>query len=301
LSILEIAKALQHLGHGTQTYARSVIADDRVFFRFLNIMVESGIPVIVGFDLLQGKENPDDPDNPVITKRDGHAIVITGHGDKRGTPLPAPDMTCGAIEILDAADIAVDLVSMDDNLPPYTLFSLTEPAREYKSSGYNESSRVQQFIVPLHRHMYLDIKAASDLFGHILTSTEIGLPKFVQSGKFVKRIFLTGGRSWKAWVLQEPAIVPSMKSVVVATALPRFVWVCEVSSEKNYNQSKANGFIVVDATGPAEEGSILLYCFAGKMFAKKETGEWDFVGFGGVIFGQYQNNLKGEWSKWGME
>lgn len=294
LSVIEIARALQNLGHDTQTFSREAGGmNDKDFFRYLQYLIESGIPVILGLELF----------NTVKNTKDGHAVVVMGHTTKRTRPsaaLPTPTESRGNIRLYDTADIPCDLVSIDDNRPPYTMLSPTSPGTVY-GTAYQAKSKINHFIVPLHRHMYMDVIGASKLIRNILWNTNIGIPKFTQNTDILYRILLTGSRSFKNWLLQDSAFTPKLKEIVIGTAMPRFIWVCELSRPKAYATGKANGFMLIDATGPVSEESLLLNLFAGKITLFDEDGSFEYQSCGTFTFSQYKNNLKGEWSNWGLQ
>jgi len=291
LSVIEIARALQNLGHDTQTFSRGAgKMSDQDFFRYLHYLIESGIPVVLSLELA----------NSQTGSKDGHAVIAMGHTLKTNAQCPDPAKTQDEIRLFDSADICCDLVSIDDNKPPYTVLCPKNPGTAYGES-YRSDSKILQFIVPLHRHMYMDVIGASKLIHNILLHPQIGIPRFTRKIDIFYRILLTGSRSFKHWLLQDPGFSPTLKEIVIGTAMPRFVWICELSRPKDYAAGKANGFMVIDATGPVSESSLLLNLFAGKITLFTADGTSEYYSCGTFSFGQYKNNLKGAWSNWSLK
>jgi hypothetical protein len=283
LSIFEIGRALQHLGHGTQIYAKDSL-DPKQFLRYLHYLVESGIPVIAGL----GGDGPND----------GHAIVVTGHSDKE-MALPEPVEAANGLNIYDTADFPHRLVTIDDNLAPYATIDPNCPGEFY--DGDRQNCKLTHFVVPLHRHMLMDVVRASELIQRILSRSDLGVQKVSDESAVVKRVLLTGGRSFKQWLTTSPMIDPLYRNMILMTQLPRFVWICELSTPENYLAGWANGFMVLDATGDATLDSLLHYLFNGYILQVDHGGRDYWQKTETLRFRPYQNNLKGEWCQWGKE
>lgn len=62
------------------------------------------------------------------------------------------------------------------------------------------------------------------------------------------RFYLTSTRSYKEYVATNTTIQPELKTLILALALPKFIWVAELSTPDLIKHNLANGVILLDAT-----------------------------------------------------
>lgn len=85
-----------------------------------------------------------------------------------------------------------------------------------------------------------------------------------------------------------------LKTLLLNTAFPKFIWVAELTSPSGYVEEKGQGLIILDATGNDSTDSIIFLMYPGAFFYEKdnEVRRLD-VDLG--VYSLYRNNLKGEW------
>lgn len=270
----EIIGVLSSCGHKCLMYTRG--EDESDFFPLLNIYIESGIPVIL---VLHGA-------------KDGHAVVAIGHGVVASDGRKIAPCT-------DVSDIKDTLVLMDDNLPPYHVVN------EDSSGSYFKDMNIA-FIVPLHKHMFLEARVArkfvNDLLGHTL-------PAYSAGHNHLTRLLLTTGRAFKHSLGVDMVIDNEMRERLVRMSLPKFVWMCEIYKDVCYKDLcdvscgksvQCSGLVIIDATGDGRLSSILLYIMDDSrivqngVICKKKYRKLS-VSFCKQV---YRHNLIGEWKKW---
>jgi len=62
------------------------------------------------------------------------------------------------------------------------------------------------------------------------------------------RFYLASSRSFKDAIAKNDSFQEDLKSIIIETPMPKFIWVAEVSSRDLIKEKKANGIIIVDAT-----------------------------------------------------
>lgn len=286
LQLPEIATALSKFGFGTCLYSK-LNGREAHFRKLLRYYIESGIPVILG---LHGDFA-------------AHAVVSIGHEELTEeqtraalTALSPNTLEGSGVEFIDSADIPRRLVQIDDNVPPYQLASFEDPCCYYGGSSTFAGVSITHFVVPLNRRIYLEARKADRLFNQILDSSEFGWDARAQgaSQKFIRRIFITSGRSFKSVSLQSD-MHNDIKTAIQTMEMPRFVWIAEISTTDLYCTGRAEGLILLDATGTDDLNSAKLVLYPGYFWAPHLRLELQ-VNLGCFIM--YQNNLKGGWSQW---
>ena len=280
LSVSQISFALKQFGFGPRIYSREAFQDrERDFRRILSWYVESGIPVIVAL-----KDNAT-----------GHAVLFVGHenitdGLRTGAIYSSANVGSGAV---DTGDFDKRYIVVDDNYPPYQVCTFDGPTDYYSDSAFKDL-RISAFVVPLYPRIYLEpIEAyslAMDVFKNLMA-----VP--CDAGQVVTRFFLTSSRSYKNWVVCSTALQKELKKVVLATSMPKFIWIMEISDKELFVDCMAAGMIIIDATGDASRNSLLFFAYAGIMYLRIQ-GVYKEIETGFADFPCYENNLKGEWSQW---
>ncbi len=111
------------------------------------------------------------------------------------------------------------------------------------------------------------------------------------------RFYLTSSRSFKKWIRDCRKADSDLKNIILATSMPKFIWVTEISDQSLFSQNSIKGMIVIDATGNATSDSFLFGFNNGQIFLK-------FKNAFNILTGNfnempcYKNNLKGRWCQW---
>lgn len=279
LTVQELANGLNANGHPCLIYADRNSSTGELTKRSLDLMsiyIESGIPVIV-----------------ILTNNHaGHAVIAIGHGDIDFTTIQCKFCIKTWFDI---SLLRESLVLIDDNLPPYSVSSIQDPVSNYSDPNF-KNMKITSFLVPLQKHMHLDAGHCYDLVSDILNNSQVGLKLF--GSQWITRLFLTGGHSFKEFILQESELNDTLRNYLLRIALPKFIWCCEIYDREEYKQGFVSGLILIDATGGNSLASVLLYWL-------KET-RFYHNGFAWVRtepllsfkMNTFRHNLKGVWNKW---
>lgn len=249
-------------------------------FNLLNIYIESGMPAIAS----------------IHNESIGHAIVIIGHKEIDSDFIYL-DMKKNVNTWLDVSNYKRSFIVMDDNMPPYEMIHITTPAENYTESEWN-GCELGSFVLPFHKHMFMDAKVVLDLVTNIFNNKKIGLKTF--SSKWVTRLLLTSSTSYKTFVQKSVILDKRFKHRIAHTQFSKFIWICELYEIDHYKDKKVNGILIIDATGDASYNSIILYYIddnkisVNDAYSFKETEKLNES----FLCEPYQNNLKGEWSEW---
>lgn len=295
LTAIQISKALKEFNFGVVTYSyKKDNPDQSELFRTISTYIESGIPVILS----------------VTTEYSlGHAVIACGHEDINFSSEKEVEtafegcypMLISETKIYETSTLKKRFLFIDDNRPQYLLESLQKPFNSYPDSKF-QSGSIKNLIVPLYSKIYLDERRAQALFTEILSHSEFGLVKNFPSPpeKMTRRVFLTSSRSFKKFVFENPSYSDVNKRIILSLNLPKFIWICELSSFGNYQKGKIDAQIILDATGNQNLSSLVLAQYPEttfKMIQASEKGlENITVNFSLVDI--YRNNLKGAWNQW---
>jgi hypothetical protein len=295
LTAIQISKALKEFNFGVVMYSYKTKAkDQKDLFNTIATYVESGIPVI----LAVGTENDL-----------GHAVIVCGHedlnfSDERDVETALEDcepLLINGSHIFETTSIQKRFLFIDDNRPQYRLEHLKKPLVNYPDTRFH-SGFIKNLIVPLYSKIYLDERKAQALFTQILTNSEFGLGKNFQAApqKMTRRVFLTSSRSYKKFVFENLSYSDLNKRILLSLSLPKFIWICELSSFGNYQKGKVDAQILLDATGNQDLSSLVLAQYPNTTFkmnqAQKHGLKKTIVDFSLVDI--YRNNLKGAWNQW---
>ena len=240
LNIQQISFALKEFGFGTRIYSKIQFGKD--FTKLLSCYVESGIPIIVAL------EN---------NKRTiGHAMLCIGHCKIDDTQIdtlneesilfPALQKIINdkGIKFFDYDSIEKDFIFVDDNHAIYQKAHLENPAQYYGITDW-DTCEITHFIVPLYPKIYLDAFEAKSFIMNFLFLGHLTIP--VNSELFI-RFFLTSSRSYKNAISLDANFNDEIKAIINETAMPKFIWVAELSTKNNLKQGVANGIVIIDAT-----------------------------------------------------
>ena len=230
LNVIHSSVVLKKFGFSSRVYYRIFKnkKSESLFKRTFHYYVESGIPLMVGIKLQS--------DNLI----QGHAVACIGHGDLQYEKFEK--IKIGNHNIINSADFVKQYVFMDDNKLPYEL-------KEFDNFDYKyDETIIKYFIVPLYKRIFLEAAYAEKIFYIILKNRIIGLDNLKDiKDDLVIRIFLTTARNYKSSRF-EGSSDKYAKKLYINLPLPKFVWVCEITTLQLHKQNKAIGEIVLDAT-----------------------------------------------------
>ncbi|MBA4391149.1 MAG: hypothetical protein C0399_09440 [Syntrophus sp. (in: bacteria)] len=281
LTINQISFTFKDFGFGARVYAKEAYKNNEDDFkRILSFYIESGIPVIVGLQ----------------NEHIGHAVVLIGHEipikDDLGDQNVSFELENTRVGIIDTADFQKDYVVIDDNFPPYQSCSFAQPACYYDDIKF-KTLQIVSFVVPLYPKIYLEAFEGHKLAIEILDK----LIKPNVTDPIVLRFFLTSSRSLKTRIAADANADDILKELIISKTMPKFIWVAELSDSRLYAGDKANGLILLDATGRGSIEDVLFAVFQGKIYISKDN-QYTIYDVGIKPFGIFRNNLKGEWSEW---
>ncbi len=239
LTVDQISYALKEFGFGTYIYSRDEAYENEIE-NILSIYVESGIPTIVALE------------NDTI----GHAVIAIGYKreeyidfnkqSKRGL-----DIDGTIINYVDYSDVERNYIIQDDNATPQIQIKLNNPTAHYGESDFPEwqDCKVNSLVVPLYRKIYLEAEIAKRLSLEIISDSEFG---YNFGDDFVFRFFLTSSRSFKSHISNLQEIDNEIADIIIATKMPKFIWISEIYTRDNYGKDIADGIVVLDATEASE-------------------------------------------------
>jgi hypothetical protein len=234
LSGTQISFAIKELGFGVKGYSsKQYLAE---FELLLKTYVESGIPVIA---LMQN------------TLGIGHALNIIGRepftdGDIENLQEIAK-LQSGK-SILDFATMPMKYVFIDDNYPPYQLAYINNPASYYTNPQW-AGCNISSFIVPLYPKIYLEADEARKMALLMLEYIN-----FNNKEPIVLKTFLASSRSFKHSLSQNTLLDKTAKELLLGAAMPKFIWVSEITNKGLLAGNLCNGLIILDATEPRKTG-----------------------------------------------
>lgn len=267
LTVNELSAVLTQDGHNCVLYTKKT---DKNLILIMRIYIESGIPFIVALE----------------NKTSGHAVVAIGHKEEK--PVAPTDGW------KDMCEYNRRTVFIDDNMAPYQLADAQNPTAHY--GGTLADMKIASLVVPLHKHMFLEAGQAYRLVKDILNHADIGLNKF--GAVWQTRLLLTSGRAFKNSLLKDTLIAPNIKQAFIKINLPKFIWICEIYRDNNFQTELCNGIIILDSTGGRCLSSVILYVLEDKNFITDGV-KWKKFHLP-VKFEKktYKHNLKGAWNKW---
>lgn len=269
----QISKVLKQHGLSCIVYDN----ENPRFQELFSCYIESGFPLAVC--LL-------DNDDTI-----GHAIVCVGRKiiPRHEIVNVAPTLV-NNIELKSWNKTIKEFVFNDDNVPSYQIAKFDEPVKHYEDDEWN-GVKITHFIVPLHKKIYIDAETAIDAANNLLVEV-IG----IEPGSVV-RTFLTSSRSYKDYISKNSDFLQEEKQKLLTLDMAKFIWVTEYSDVDSFCREKANGIILMDATGHIDSkntASIILYqkgksAFVYNHNTRKHHEHKDLMS---TCFETFKNNLK---------
>ena len=221
LTAYQVTEMFSNFGFTPEIYIRGQHQD--LFDKLLYMYVESGLPVVAG---LTGH---------------GHAVTIIGHISDYNIPCPGSPAS---------SDVYLSgLIANDDNFLPYHGVRKNNPVPD----GYWSRFKVEDidtFIVPLYEKIHLSAEHIVKLSEAILTNETLGLnarSKLLKYEDIVIRAFLTSSKSFKR-MRRGDSVSFGIANVYCEMAMPKFIWMCELSTPDLFKDGRIAGEILFDAT-----------------------------------------------------
>lgn len=272
LTFAELSGALNSSGQNCMVYDYNNDVKN-----ILQIYIESGMPAILA---LQGKSA-------------GHAIVAIGHGNinkkmvlsniKKTNP-PWKDLSC----------FKENIVVIDDNQVPCTVVPIDKPAIKYTT---NNDMQIKSFLVPFHKHMFMDAVKAYRFVSSLFNKPDIGLSNF--GTNWITRLMLTTSNSFKEFIIKDPIIPDIYKKLFIHKQLPKFIWICELYEPTDYLNDLVSGILIIDSTEYTSYNSVIFYIVKDNIITFEDA--YTCKGINNTIdykSSLYKNNLKGDWNSW---
>ncbi|MCW3110414.1 MAG: hypothetical protein JWQ09_4920 [Segetibacter sp.] len=269
-----ISYALKELGFGVKIYARKSYGAN--FDSLLKTYIESGIPVVGAMSNNQGI---------------GHAFNIIGREIPDAADFDNIQVTehleDGSLAISDYYTMPLKYVFVDDNFPPYQLTTIDVPSAYYSSPRWKDCE-ISMFIAPLYPKIYLEADTARKLANSYVK--QFKTLKLISRGDVVLKTFLTSSRSYKEYLALGSGLDSVAKELLLATSMPKFIWVTEMSEIALLKQQQCFGVILIDATEPKKEG-VVAALFENK-YLSYDFSKFNIFDIPLQPFNVYLNNLK---------
>jgi hypothetical protein len=226
LTIYQLSEMFSRFGFYPEIYFRDNMPNPEIFDRVLYSYIESGLPVVAG----------------LLEK--GHAISLFGHVSDYSLALPAA--TSGH-----SAEYVQGWIGNDDNHLPYQTVRRDDvPAGHFTNESDHLMSDIGAFVVPLYEKIYLSAEHVEKLAWAVLKHGQYGLSSLspgILPQDLVIRIFLTSSKSYRCFRRSHP-IPNQLDQLYVQLPMPKFIWICELSTRGLYPTHKVLGEIIWDAT-----------------------------------------------------
>ncbi|MFH1147738.1 MAG: hypothetical protein V1736_08525 [Pseudomonadota bacterium] len=222
LTAYQVTEMFSNFGFSPETYMRLHWGD--LFDKLLYMYVESGLPVVAA-----------------LSSR-GHAVTIIGHLSDYNIALPPTPTSSDAY--------LCGLIANDDNFLPYHAIRRNDPV---PTTGYWSRFKMEEidtFIVPLYEKIHLSAEHVIKLSEAILTHEAFGLnarSALLKYEDIVTRTFLTSSKSFKK-MRRNDSVPFGVADVYCEMPMPKFIWVCEISTPDLFKDGRIAGEILLDAT-----------------------------------------------------
>lgn len=210
---------------------------------------------------------------PLILNLPEHVVSCIGHGEIRSKvnynsiKADIESWKCGkkTYHTLNTERLYDKFIVMDDNKAPYYKTSLDDIVHEYAEMSHRSGTIDEvkhddvSIIVPLYRRIFIDAARAESIFKSLFLENEIFLEDIREAysdktwgskkNPYVWRMYLTASRSYRDFKTRKTAN-EELRLFYMECALPRFIWVLEIGTLKEYlsTPQKARVEIVLDST-----------------------------------------------------
>jgi len=221
LVVSQVIEMFGNFGLAPEIYIREHCRDS--FDKLLYMYIESGLPVVAG-----------------LTKH-SHAITIIGH--IADYDIRFPKTPTGSDAYL------TGFICNDDNFLPYHAIRRKGDAPPGHWSEYKVSD-IDTIVVPLYEKIHLSAEHVVILSEQVLKHESLGLnarSRLLKYKDIITRTFLTSSKSFKKR-RRGDSLPFGMSDVYCEMALPKFIWVCEISTPRLFKEGRVVGEIIFDAT-----------------------------------------------------
>lgn len=251
------------------------------FEEILHFYVESGIPILLN---LREKDN---------VEGENHSVTCIGHSiNNRNVEMKPVDFSdenfidngkvssYNKINILKSWSNIDGYVIMEDHSAPYQI-------RSWDDLRFDESEdgivyEIESFVVPLYKHVFMAAEDAYEMsVKWIINSMETIIECLEErregvSHEIVIRLFLTTSRSYKQFRISNADSI--QERVFFSQAMyPKFVWVCEYGTVDTFNNHRAIGEFVLDATSSKHNVPVISIRHAGAITYRGPLDPVDYV------------------------
>lgn len=281
LSTRQISNLLMQYNFSTLIRDKKSSLNARQYLNEILSYIESGLPLIG------------------ISSKSEHAICIIGHG---AISLEFDsNRLCDLYEKVEYSEKKTDIILStrfiksvivnDDNYFPYRSVYCNVndlPENQDINPVYNLDN-IDYFIIPLYEKMQITYNEIYNIVVDLLIKNNL---KYLPSPKIL-RIFITSSNSFKTKSLHNFNNT-KLKHTIARMNMPKFIWIVEISSIKNYKKGLVDGLIIIDATCSSLEPEPWIYMhdaktvkyFNGNRLVKSD--EFDSI----APIGRYINNLE---------
>ena len=280
LLLEELAACLNSCGQNCTVYCLNKKDEENTKnnFSLMRIYIESGMPFVVSLE----------------NEKAGHAVLAIGHEEIKPDRVLAYQ-SASKKAWMDVSEFDKKLVFIDDNCVPYSVDSCEKPALRYEN--FLQDMEISAFIVPFHKHMFIDAQMALGLLSMTFDDKKFGLKKF--GSHWITRLLLTTGNSFKTSVEKDSLMGHNFKTFFTRMSVPKFIWLCEIYSADSYLEDKCVGLVLIDSTGNKKSlESVLFYCVNDSRMINDGISWIDQRNMPKFQKQTYRNNLKGAWNKW---
>lgn len=277
LSYELISKVFCEAGFYPRLYSSQKMEKSK-FRRIMHYYIASGIPIALGLKMNESTK---------------HSVIGIGYAAPNKNKIDNI-LTCTfepedlhSVWTCDTADTVDYYCIMDDNIEPYAviLCEEREEVRNDKTSAlYLGKYEIEYMMVPLYKRMYLEAADAYDICLSVLANKTYSIPYLTQysdaihalakeyddiegiggrDNPLVIRMFMASSRSFRKhrdYQFRKNNL--HVRDIYNFTIFPKFVWVCELSTRKMYQDNKILGELIIDATASADakaDGVIIVH------------------------------------------
>lgn len=227
------------------------------FEEILHFYVESGIPVLINLREKGNKEG------------DNHCITCIGHAlknpqDKKEVNIFLKEEICkkylidnngnkeyNKLKVFGTWSDCSGYVILEDHSTPYQIKDLNN--LKFDDSELAINYEIESFVVPLYKHVFMAAEDAYAIIVNVIDRNCMSIIEGLQrSGVMAPyeiyiRLFLTTSKSYKNFRIIN-AEMEGEKVFYSQISFPKFIWICEYGTITSYENHKALGEIILDAT-----------------------------------------------------
>lgn len=222
LTAYQVTEMFANFGLSPEIYRRENYPE--LFDTLLYLYVESGLPVVAALS----------------SRR--HAITVIGH---------ISDYNASAIDDPKSSNTYLSgLIVNDDNYMPYQVLGKNDSIAVGPHQSHYHLNDIDAFIVPLYEKIHISAEYIVKLSVAILTHENFGLnvlSELLRYDDILTRTFLTSSKSFKR-KRRKDSLPFNIADVYCEMSMPKFIWVCELSTPEFFKDGNIVGELIFDAT-----------------------------------------------------